>query len=38
MGGEHTEEFQREFLCKIIKSKSRSVLPDNQMLIKYHYR
>jgi hypothetical protein len=28
MGGEHTEEFQREFLCKIIKSKSRSVLPE----------
>lgn len=28
MGGEQSEEFQREFLCKIIKSKSRSVLPE----------
>lgn len=27
-GGESSEEFQREFLCKIIKSKSRSVLPE----------
>lgn len=28
IGGEHKEEFQREFLCKIIKSKSRSVIPE----------
>lgn len=28
MGGEMSEEFQREFLCKLIKSKSRSVLPE----------
>lgn len=28
IGGEDKEEFQREFLCKIIKSKTRSVLPE----------
>lgn len=28
MGGEMSEEFQREFLCKLIKSKTRSVLPE----------
>lgn len=28
IGGEHKEEFQREFLCKIIKSKTRSVIPE----------
>lgn len=27
-GGVASEEFQREFLCKLIKSKSRSVLPE----------
>jgi hypothetical protein len=27
-GGEESEEFQREFLCKIVKSKTRSVLPE----------
>jgi uncharacterized protein YneF (UPF0154 family) len=28
MGGVNSEDFRREFLCEIIKSKSRSVLPE----------
>jgi hypothetical protein len=28
MGGEHTEDFQREFLCKIFKSKTNTVVPE----------
>lgn len=28
MNGEHTEDFRREFLCEILKSKTRTVIPE----------